>query len=134
MQRLISMAIAASFFGFCTLALVVVLFHARSPRALCAESLFDFGMVKVGMPQHHQFVIRNVGQRVLTILDARSGCHCTSVSRSNNSQVEPGASAAISITFIPEGKPGPQHQNVLVITNDPVHPRMWLRIRGTLSD
>lgn len=121
---------------FCVMAFGLYLRNGEVPTResglACDRPSYDAGDVYVGVPVHHTFEIRNVGTRVVSILDVKSGCPCTTVGPIADLTLQPGSIARVPLTFVPTPPLGDQHQVVLVRTSDPDQPKLWLHIRGRL--
>src|SRR5690242_19740594 len=59
------------------------------PKIVLAEPYFDFGRIPADKIVSHDFVVTNVGNRVLTISDVRSSCGCTTATNWNH-EIKPG--------------------------------------------
>jgi hypothetical protein len=89
----------------------------------------DFGQMKQSEKFEHDFVLKNSGKSTLYIRKIKASCGCTAVQPEKN-QIEPGESVKIKTIFNAAGKRGNQNKNVTVITNDPQHSNLVLRIKG----
>lgn len=93
-----------------------------------AEPAHDFGKVSISKKpkQTHTFVFTNTGNKNLYILEAISGCGCTTP-KFTKDPVKPGAKGKIVVTYDATGRqPGSFNRTVTVYTNDP---RSYTRIR-----
>ncbi|HEV2971243.1 MAG TPA: DUF1573 domain-containing protein [Pirellulales bacterium] len=91
---------------------------------------FNFGKADKGTPQHHDFVIRNVGKGTLVLEKGETSCSCT-VSEIEHPEVPPGGSTKVTIEW--KGKAmGPFRNSAPVLTNDPDQRRIDLFIAGEI--
>jgi hypothetical protein len=89
----------------------------------------NFGTLQQNEKFEHDFVLTNNGSSTLFIRKIKASCGCTAV-QPEKKQIEPGESVKIKTVFNSAGKRGNQNKNVTVITNDPKHSSLILRIKG----
>lgn len=102
---------------------------ANAPVATVDDPEVNFGRLRQDQRFEHSFVLSNTGRSTLYIRKIKASCGCTAV-QPEKKQVEPGESVQIKTVFNPAGKRGNQNKNVTIITNDPKHSNIILRIRG----
>lgn len=109
------------------------LMMAREPQSqvVCTESIFNFDEINSRESIDHTFILRNTGEEPVDILEAKSGCPCTTVFP-HEKTIQPGSSVPISVRFQPSGPPGVQRQVVLVKIDDSKNSKVWLHLRGTV--
>lgn len=92
----------------------------------------DFGNIneKAGSVSY-DFTFTNDGDTPLVILDARAECGCTRPDIPKE-PVQPGKTAKIKVTYLPDGRPGEFVKTVKVTTNDPTSKRVKLKISGVV--
>lgn len=76
----------------------------------------DFGTIKDGDKVETEFMVKNIGDADLIIVDAQGSCGCT-VPNPPKEPIKPGASAPIKVTFDSTGKVGQQSKTVTLTTN-----------------
>ena len=126
------LCVATLFFAYTAVTRVRI--HRPLPirGVTCEAPVFEFGETVVGSPIEHRFVLRNEGEAVVDLLDAKSGCSCTTIAELPRTRLGPRASAVVAVRFTPENTLGPQRQVVVVRTTDPLHERVLLQLRGTV--
>lgn len=102
------------------------------PKAVFAETTFDFGTVGQGTGVEHSFTVTNQGGSNLLIQGVQPACGCTGGAVDSNT-VLPGASAAIKAKFDTTGFQGQKIKTLRVFTNDPVQPFITLAFKGYVS-
>ncbi|NJM80023.1 MAG: DUF1573 domain-containing protein [Flavobacterium sp.] len=76
----------------------------------------DFGTIKDGDKVETEFMVKNIGDSDLIIVDAQGSCGCT-VPNPPKEPIKPGKSAPIKVTFDSTGKVGQQSKTVTLTTN-----------------
>ncbi|NHN27940.1 DUF1573 domain-containing protein [Flavobacterium jejuense] len=76
----------------------------------------DFGTIKSGDKVETEFMVTNIGDADLIILDAKGSCGCT-VPNPPKEPIKPGSSAPIKVSFDSTGKTGQQSKSVTLTTN-----------------
>ena len=76
----------------------------------------DFGTINAGDKVETEFMVKNIGDADLIIIDAVGSCGCT-VPNPPKEPIKPGASAPIKVTFDSTGKSGQQSKTVTLTTN-----------------
>ena len=92
--------------------------HKDGPRAVFAETTFDFGVVK-REKQRHDFVVTNKGNAVLQIQDVKLVGGCAAAG-SWDREIQPGKTGTIPVEFDPTGFAGPIAKAITVACNDAV--------------
>ncbi len=105
---------------------------AMAPEITFDELIHEFGTVESGTRVKHSFNFTNTGKSELIIRRVNAGCGCTATSPSKTN-LQPGESSNIDVTFNTQGRRGQQNMRVTVVTNDPQNPEVYLQIRGTLE-
>jgi hypothetical protein len=104
-----------------------------APRIEADQPRFNLGKRWSTDPAiKHEFVIRNQGQLPLKILGVVSDCGCTAVG-AKNVELEPGKTWNLSVSLEPRHLSPIVSLKVTVISNDPVTPRLDLRIAGLIQ-
>jgi hypothetical protein len=103
-----------------------------APIVRFSETNWDFGQVISTEPQSHVFIVANVGNAPLEILEVRTSCGCTTAGEWDR-RVEPGKTGVIPIVFNPSKFTGPVNKWVTVTSNDPDRPVQKLLIQAEIS-
>jgi hypothetical protein len=88
---------------------------------------FNFGKIPAQKSVTHAYVVVNTGKATLHIEEIKAVCGCTSTVVGKK-DLEPGESTEIQAVYTPEkGFSGPARKTIMVMSNDPAHPRLTLR-------
>jgi hypothetical protein len=91
------------------------------------DMFFNFGKVPAQKAVTHAFVVVNTGKATLHIEEVKAVCGCTSTIVGKK-DLEPGESTEIQAMYTPEkGFSGAARKTIMVMSNDPAHPRLTLR-------
>ncbi len=90
---------------------------------------WDFGQVKQGELQKHNFILKNESQKTLNIKSVNTSCGCT-VSEVQKNTLQPGEETSIGVTFNSKGYSGAVQQFVYVNTDDPDNPIIKFTIKA----
>jgi hypothetical protein len=96
-----------------------------------AETNWDFDKVTSTEPQSHVFVVANVGNAPLEIIDVKPGCGCTTAGEWDR-RIAPGMTGVIPVVFNPSKFIGRIVKVVTVTSNDPETPVQKLLIQGEI--
>jgi hypothetical protein len=99
-----------------------------APKVGVQQLSHDFGNINQGEVVSHSFVIANNGGDLLKIKDVKAACGCTAA-KPDKSELGPGESTNIVVTFNSKGRKGPQTKTVTVSTNDTEKPNVTLTIK-----
>ncbi len=99
------------------------------PRLVCPEPAYSFGSLINTQEVVHEFVIRNGGDASLKINKVRMSCGCMLL-RLMNDNIEPGAQTILRARFSLRGLSGAQRKRILLLSNDPLRPRVTLQLTG----
>jgi hypothetical protein len=110
---------------------------AAGPKAVVDRATYDAGIIEAAAELDHTFVIRNEGNAPLRLTAGRSECACT-MAELPNEPLAPGGEAKVKLTISEsakndELKPGRCGRDIHVLTNDPRHPDLALRVTATVS-
>ncbi|MCD4654057.1 DUF1573 domain-containing protein [bacterium] len=96
------------------------------PGLVVSEIEYDFGEIFFGQPVSHEFVLTNVGQESINILNIRMDCGCSARSL-DKSPIEPNSSRSLNIIFEPEFRTGKVSKRITVYTDivSPDSPGRW---------
>lgn len=106
--------------------------YAKAPKLQIAETNYDFGNIKQGEKVTKDFIITNTGKSDLNIRMTRATCGCTA-SEPEKSDLAPGESSKIKVTFDSKGRSGEQKKTVMVYSNDPVNPTQKIAIKAWID-
>ena len=92
--------------------------NAKVPKTIVEfdKEIHDFGEIEQGEIVETTFLIKNVGDKNLYIVDAHGSCGCT-VPEVTKEAIEPGKSAPISVKFDSNGKSGEVTKTVMITCN-----------------
>ncbi len=105
---------------------------AKGPKVVFKEEAWNFGRAKMGADLVHEFIFKNEGDAPLKIVNVETSCGCTAALVSDK-KVEPGKSGKIKVTFNTQGYAGEVVKYVYVETDDPVQPRVQLKISAAVD-
>ncbi|WP_421920541.1 DUF1573 domain-containing protein [Marinifilum sp.] len=104
---------------------------AVCPKVEFTNKVFDFGELTQGQNAEYVFKMKNEGKSDLIIRKTKASCGCTAIVPSTKI-VKAGEQTEIKVVFKSRGKRGRQNKLITVITNDPVHSAVQLRVRGNV--
>ncbi len=102
---------------------------AAAPRLSLENSVHDFGRVSTEKSVSTKFLLTNSGKKPLNIRKTHSTCGCT-VSKLAKTDLEPGETTEIEVTFNAKGRRGNQQKSITIFTNDPVRPTQRITIKA----
>jgi len=105
---------------------------AKAPKIVFKNTKYDFGTVTEGEIVKHDYVFTNEGQSELIIRKTKASCGCTAI-EPNKTNLKPGESSQVGISFNTTGRTGKQVKNITVITNDPEKSTVILTVEGTVN-
>ena len=88
----------------------------KAPKVELDKKEHDFGNISDGDVVETEFIVKNVGETDLVIIDAKGSCGCT-VPEPPKEPIKPGESAPIKVSFDSKGKVGSQEKTVTLTTN-----------------
>jgi len=103
-----------------------------NPRVVVDAEEYDFGVMDLDAEMSHDFVLRNVGEGVLKLQKGETSCRCT-LSELKTTEIPPGESAKVTLTWSGNEALGPYRQTATVFTNDPARPRLELIVSGRIT-
>ena len=101
--------------------------RSKATRLELDRKLHNFGDVKEGDIVKTTFKFYNKGKKDLKIYQVKSTCGCT-VTDPKKSDLKPGESSEIEVTFYSAGKHGKEVKDITIYSNDPMNPEMEIRI------
>lgn len=97
------------------------------PVVSVLEPTVDLGLIRETRPDKIQFVMSNSGTRDLHIRKITVGCPCLHP-RTDRDIVPPGEQCVLTINGVIPERPGQWTDNIMVFTNDPLHPTTRLTV------
>jgi len=97
----------------------------KAPKIEFEYTTYDAGKIIQGDKMNHAFKFKNTGGSELLITGAKPSCGCTA-SAPENTEIPPGESSQINISFDSAGRNGMQTKTVTVSSNDPLTPSLVL--------
>jgi len=106
----------------------------KGPRPIISpeNDTHNFGTVWVGPKLQHTFKITNTGQKVLKITKVKPSCGCTTAGPYPK-ELAPGETGEFSFSMNSSKLHGNFQKNVSVESNDPVTPKIRLRLKGEVK-
>jgi hypothetical protein len=80
------------------------------------DSAYDFGNVTDGEKVIYNYRFRNTGHKPLVISSATASCGCT-VPEKPDEPIQPGETGFLKVVFNSEGRVGPTHKEINVVSN-----------------
>jgi hypothetical protein len=105
---------------------------APAPKVSVDRLEYDFGTLDVENKGRQEFIVTNRGNALLKLTKGDTTCRCTA-SDLDKSELPPGESTQIVLTFRPADEPGPYKQSATFYTNDPTRPEFTLTITGKIT-
>ncbi len=116
---------------FSLISLTVSIAQVIGPKATFQATEFDFGNVEQGQIVDHNYSLTNTGGDLLKISDVRASCGCTAA-KPEKSELKPGESTSIMVSFNSTGRLGAQQKFVYVVTNDSSNQEVRLKLSGNV--
>jgi Protein of unknown function (DUF1573) len=111
------------------------------PKAVVAETTFNFDKMESGATQRREFPITNGGDEPLKIEFVSHTCKCTTVELNGNPVepgsavvVPPGEKAVIMLEWAAKVPAGPFRHGATFETNDPAQSRLELHVEGDIVE
>lgn len=99
-----------------------------APRIQCDAPDFDFGKLDNSETINHSFIIKNIGNEPLQIINVKACCGAAALAK--DSVVAPGLSTEIRVKGSLYGRQGQQLRTVTLYSNDPDHPQFECHLTG----
>lgn len=115
----------------CLVGLTIASAQMIGPKATIQVAEYDFGNIEQGKVVDHNFVLTNTGGDLLKITDVRASCGCTAA-KPEKSELKPGESTQIVVSFNSTGRLGAQQKYVYVVTNDASNSEIKLKLSGNI--
>jgi hypothetical protein len=104
----------------------------NAPIVHLDEKEYNFGTLHEGDTLIHLYKISNQGKRTMIIRGTLPSCGCTKA-YPEKTELAPGESTDIVVTFDSRRKHGEQYYTVSVITNDPSNSQLNVTLRGMVE-
>jgi hypothetical protein len=105
----------------------------KGPKAVAAETTFNFGQLDEYEIATHVFIIKNQGDQPLEIKRVKTNCACTAA-KAKSKIVEPGQQTVIEVQFDAGERAGEQKRPITVETNDAATPVIQLYMVGAVIE
>lgn len=97
------------------------------------EQIYDFGTIpEKGGHVNHDFEFSNTGDSPLMIINATASCGCTRPEYPKK-PIKAGQKGKITVTYLPEGRPGEFEKTITIKTNAKKQKKVTLRIKGFVN-
>lgn len=103
-----------------------------APSVFVKDTTYDYGVVLEGDAVHGQFVFENRGTAPLVVQKVSTSCGCTAALVSTD-VLAPGDSGKVEASLRTLGYKGGLTKQIYLETNDPVNPRLVLKLTGTVK-
>jgi len=100
-----------------------------APEILCEQPVFYFGERNNSAKIRHTFTLKNVGDAVLKLGEAKTSCGCTRAGTYRH-ELLPGETTQVTLQLDLHRRYGVQNKFITIPTNDPLHKRYQLFING----
>ena len=80
------------------------------------DSVYDFGKVTDGEKVTYNYRFKNSGTKPLIVSSAMASCGCT-IPEKPEEPIKPGQTGFIKVVFNSEGRVGPAHKTITVVSN-----------------
>ena len=80
------------------------------------DSVYNFGKVTEGEKVTYNYRFKNTGTKPLIISSATASCGCT-VPEKPEEPIKPGETGFLKVVFNSQGKVGPTHKTIMVVSN-----------------
>jgi len=102
------------------------------PRLQVDDPVYKFDSMQRGTKKSHEFLIKNVGDAPLKVRAGTTSCKCT-LSEVSEEPIPPGGSTKVKVEWTAKADSGPFTQTANILTNDPLHSTMELRVEGAIQ-
>jgi hypothetical protein len=102
------------------------------PKVAIDRLEYNFGTLDLEGKGREEFTVKNIGNAVLKLTKGETTCRCAS-SVLERSELAPGESTKIVLTWKPNAEPGSYEQSAAFYTNDPDRPKFSITISGEIT-
>ena len=78
------------------------------------------------------FALQNLTRRSIRIVGLKTTCSCV-VPKDYPRTLAPLARVVVPVKYHPKTQAGPFREQVTLLTDDPVQPRLWFEVNGTIA-
>ena len=103
----------------------------NAPKLLIENRIHNFGKLKQGESDMHEFVLTNGGKTPLNIRSYKSNCKCA-VAVIKDLDLKPGKSTILKVKFNSMGRRGTQLKSITIFSNDPIDPTQIVSVRANI--
>ncbi len=103
-----------------------------SGKAQLGDLEHDFGTMDEKAEGRYDFTVTNVGEGTLEVTGGDTSCGCT-MSEIEKSELAPGDSTNVTVTWRGEGREGPFRHTATVYTSDPEQSRVTFTVSGRIT-
>lgn len=121
------------------------------PQVESKENSYDLGKMKVSEERYHDFIVKNIGNKLLQFSNIKSSCMCTAgkiiykgqesqefgmhAQEGSVSKIAPGENAIVRVIYRPFQMPvyGPIEREVSMSTNDPSNQQLIFKITAIVE-
>jgi hypothetical protein len=112
----------------------IIIQSNRQPILLCDAVSYNLGNIIVPEKVSHIFLLENIGQDYLSILNITPDCGaCVEVTDFTKTPIPPGQSGTVTLTLLTQHLKGKVQKEALVKTNDPKNPNLILTLEAEVS-
>ena len=105
----------------------------KAPKIQCDEPTYDFGTISQINTIKHKFVIKNIGNDILKILNIKVTCGCT-VTKIKEKNIKPGKQTDVLVELDLRGTDGEQLKEIIIESNDSDNKYYRLYLKGFTID
>ncbi len=106
---------------------------SKAPKLSFDKSQHSFGVVAQGSTVVTQFELTNSGLEKLSIRQVKTNCGCVVV-QLQNTEIDPGRSIKMQVSFDSSGRQGRQYKTVTVFSNDPAAPTQMVTVKAEITE
>lgn len=90
---------------------------SKTDILLVEETVFNFGKIPQGKPVHHDFVVKNMGSKPITLNNVLASCGCTTPEWEKDKPILPGGKTTIKVGYNAMAE-GPFNKSITITYND----------------
>lgn len=102
------------------------------PQLSLARKEVDFKDIATTEIQETEVMLNNKGKQVLEVRKIQGNCTCLTLEMTGT-QISPGESIPLKISFDPKGRLGRDQRNIYVFTNDPINPVQLIVLKSRIK-
>jgi hypothetical protein len=105
----------------------------QAPQVVVDKLIHDFGLIDRNDTVRHAFRFTNAGRGSLTLKPGTTSCSACTIAEITRPEVAPGETSEIVVEYSAKRAKPVFEQYVIILTNDPEHPRVELKIQGRVT-